>query len=94
MQPGRCRSHVARWQDDDGVFAAVAEFERDLLVERTQSGLARAKGEGKTLGRPARLSHKQREDIARRIQAGEPLSALAREFGVDRTMIQRAKKAA
>ena len=38
------------------VIAAVAEFERDLLVERTQVGLARAKGEGKTLGRPARLT--------------------------------------
>ncbi len=77
-----------------GVIAAVAEFERDLLVERTQSGLARAKGEGKTLGRPARLSSKQREDIAQRIQGGETVSALAREFGVDRAIIQRVKKAA
>ncbi|UVJ45068.1 recombinase family protein [Pseudomonas sp. LS1212] len=35
-----------------GVLAAVAEFERDLIVERTQAGLARAKAEGKKLGRP------------------------------------------
>ena len=35
------------------VLAAVAEFERDLLIERTQAGLERAKAEGKTLGRPA-----------------------------------------
>ncbi|ENT5105944.1 recombinase family protein [Pseudomonas aeruginosa] len=34
------------------VIAAVAEFERDLLVERTQSGLERAKAQGKKLGRP------------------------------------------
>ncbi|HSX50857.1 MAG TPA: recombinase family protein [Cellvibrio sp.] len=34
------------------VISAVAEFERDLLIERTQSGLARAKAEGKKLGRP------------------------------------------
>lgn len=34
------------------VISAVAEFERDLLIERTQSGLARAKAEGKRLGRP------------------------------------------
>lgn len=34
------------------VINAVAEFERDLLIERTQSGLARAKAEGKKLGRP------------------------------------------
>ncbi len=36
------------------MLAAVAEMERDLLVERTQSGLARAKREGKVLGRPVR----------------------------------------
>jgi putative DNA-invertase from lambdoid prophage Rac len=77
-----------------GVIAAVAEFERDLLVERTQSGLARAKAEGKTLGRPARLSNKQREYIAGRMKAGETVSALAREFDVDRAIIQRVKKAA
>ena len=35
------------------VLSAVAEFERDLLVERTQQGLIRAKAEGKQLGRPA-----------------------------------------
>ncbi|WP_296246881.1 recombinase family protein [Pseudomonas sp. UBA4194] len=34
------------------VLGAVAEFERDLLIERTQQGLTRAKAEGKTLGRP------------------------------------------
>ncbi|MSQ07668.1 MAG: recombinase family protein [Dehalococcoidia bacterium] len=35
-----------------GVLAAVAEFERNLIVERTLEGLARAKAEGKRLGRP------------------------------------------
>ncbi|VEF12389.1 transposon resolvase [Pseudomonas fluorescens] len=34
------------------VLGAVAEFERDLLIERTQQGLIRAKAAGKTLGRP------------------------------------------
>jgi putative DNA-invertase from lambdoid prophage Rac len=76
------------------VIAAVAEFERDLLVERTQAGLARAKGEGKILGRPARLSEKQRKEVAERLQAGETVSGLAREFDVDRAIIIRARKAA
>jgi putative DNA-invertase from lambdoid prophage Rac len=76
------------------VIAAVAEFERDLLVERTQAGLARARGEGKTLGRPSRLSEKQRAEIARRLKAGETVSGLAREFEVDRAIIIRARKAA
>lgn len=38
------------------VLAVVAEFELDLLRERTASGLARARAEGKKLGRPAALS--------------------------------------
>jgi len=46
-----------------GVIAAVAEFERDLLVERTQSGLARAKKEGKTLGRPQKRSANEVRDL-------------------------------
>ncbi len=37
-----------------GVINAVAQFERDLLIERTQSGLARARKEGKRIGRPPR----------------------------------------
>ena len=37
------------------VLNAVAQFERDLLIERTQSGLKRAKSEGKSSGRPSTL---------------------------------------
>lgn len=77
-----------------GVIAAVAEFERDLIVERTQAGLARARAEGKRMGRPARLTEAQRQDVTRRIAAGETVSALAREFGVDRSIIIRVKQAA
>lgn len=75
-----------------GVIAAVAEFERDLLVERTQAGLLRAKGEGKTLGRPALFSEAQRREIAQRRRAGETLGTLAAEYRVDRSAIQRAVK--
>ena len=46
-----------------GVINAVAEFERDLLVERTQAGLARAKAEGKTLGRARALTETQAKDV-------------------------------
>ena len=45
------------------MLAAVAEMERDLLVERTQADLARAKSEGKTLGRPAKTTYSQRAEI-------------------------------
>lgn len=73
------------------VIAAVAEFERDLLVERTQSGLARARKEGKMLGRPASLTEAQKRQIAARLDAGATVSALAREFGTSRQTIMRAR---
>ncbi len=74
-----------------GVIAAVAEFERDLLVERTQSGLARAKAQGKQLGRPMVLTEDQIEDVRAKLP-GSSLGALASEFGVSRSAIQRIKK--
>ena len=74
------------------VIAAVAEFERDLLVERTQAGLTRAKAEGKSLGRPSALSPAQQEAIRTRRAAGVSLGALAKEYGVSRAAIQRVEK--
>ena len=76
------------------VIAAVAEFERDLLVERTQAGLARAKAEGKSLGRPGALTHDQREDVVRRLDGGATVSALAREYDTSRQTILRVRNAA
>lgn len=76
------------------VINAVAEFERDLLIERTQSGLARAKAAGKVLGRPAALSAEQQTSILERRQNGESLGQLAREYGVSRAAIQRVEKRA
>ena len=75
-----------------GVIAAVAEFERDLLVERTQSGLARAKAQGKRLGRPAALTPEAQSAVRRERLAGRSLGALAREYGVSRAAIQRIEK--
>lgn len=71
------------------VIAAVAEFERDLLVERTQAGLSRAKAQGKKLGRPSSLSQDAQDAVRRRRVKGESLGLLAKEFGVSRSAIQR-----
>lgn len=76
-----------------GVIAAVAEFERDLLVERTQAGLSRAKAEGKTLGRPPSLTAEQQATIRLQRSQGLSLGALAAEYGVSRAAIQRVEKA-
>jgi putative DNA-invertase from lambdoid prophage Rac len=77
-----------------GVIAAVAEFERDLLVERTQSGLSRAKAEGKTLGRPSILSPAQQDEIRAKRLEGASLGSLAKIYGVTRSAIQRVEKRA
>lgn len=69
------------------MLAAVAEMERDLLVERTQSGLARAKSEGKTLGRPSKTTPEQRTEIVSKYAQGESVSALARAYSVSRANI-------
>ena len=75
-----------------GVINAVAEFERDLLIERTQAGLKRAKAEGKTLGRPTALSPEQHDEIKARRSQGASLGVLAKQFQVSRAAIQRAEK--
>jgi putative DNA-invertase from lambdoid prophage Rac len=64
-----------------GVINAVAQFERDLLIERTQSGLARAKAEGTALCRPAVLDDVQRDAVRTGLVAGASVSALARQLG-------------
>lgn len=76
------------------VLSAVAEFERDLLIERTQAGLSRAKAEGKTLGRPSALSADQLAEVRTKRAAGVSLGTLAKEYGVSRAAIQRAEKRA
>lgn len=76
-----------------GVIAAVAEFERDLLVERTQTGLARAKAEGKALGRPSALSAAQVQEVGKRLVAGEAIAAIARALGTSRQTVMRARDA-
>lgn len=77
-----------------GVIAAVAEFERDLLIERTQAGLSRAKAEGKTLGRPKSLNWDQHTAVLRRISEGASVAALSRDYGTSRQSIMRIRDAA
>lgn len=72
-----------------GVIAAVAEFEHDLLVERTQVGLARVKSEGKRLGRPRALTTDQEADAITQLSSGKTVSAVARELKASRATIMR-----
>ena len=75
------------------VLNAVAQFERDLLIERTHSGIERAKAEGKMLGRPSSLSDQQKLDVRNELAAGSSVSAIARKFGTSRQTVMRARLA-
>ena len=75
-----------------GVIAAVAEFERDLLIERTQSGLARVKSQGKVLGRPRSVDAQASKIVVERLERGEAVAALAREYGTSRQSIMRIRQ--
>ncbi|KKN78171.1 hypothetical protein LCGC14_0352720 [marine sediment metagenome] len=74
------------------VINAVAEFERDLLIERTQAGLERAKAQGKILGRPARLSGEQKAAVLEKLGEGASVSKLSREYCVSRQTIIRVRR--
>jgi putative DNA-invertase from lambdoid prophage Rac len=76
------------------VIAAVAEFERDLLLERTQSGIIRAKLAGKQFGRPPALSAEKRAAVVERLDAGTSIAETAREFKTTRQTIMRVREAA
>lgn len=77
-----------------GVIGAVAEFERDLLIERTKAGLARAKTEGKRVGRPSALDDEQKVEVRRKISEGSTVADLARVYRTTRQTIMRARDSA
>lgn len=74
------------------VISAVAEFERDLLIERTHAGLQRAKEAGKPLGRRRSLTEAQEASVRQRRAEGVSLGKLAQEYGVSRAAIQRIER--
>lgn len=69
-----------------GVIAAVAEFERDLLIERTQAGLNRAKSQGKQLGRPTAASATQVQELKSK---GLSQSSTASDLGISLSTVKR-----
>ena len=69
------------------VLAAVADFERDLIIERTLAGQARARSEGKKFGRPTKTTETNRKEIMSMLAQGETVTAVAKAFGVSRGTI-------
>ncbi|KAA6093901.1 MULTISPECIES: recombinase family protein [unclassified Pantoea] len=75
------------------VINAHAEFERDLLVERTRAGLERVKGAGKRLGRKPALDDVQKGEVINALLAGTSVAAVSRQFKTTRQTILRIRKA-
>lgn len=77
-----------------GVLAAVAELERDLLIERTNSGLARSRANGVKSGRREALSASKQVEVLDLLSAGTSVSKLARDYGTSRQTILRIREKA
>ena len=71
------------------VLGGLAEFERHLILARTNEGRMRAKARGVRFGRKLKLTkHQQQEALARR-EAGEPLTEIARTFVTQLSRLQK-----
>jgi DNA invertase Pin-like site-specific DNA recombinase len=71
------------------MLAAIADFERDLIRERTGEGRKRAMAKGVKFGRKPKLSDYQRAEAVARRDKGETLASIAKTYGVDLSMISR-----
>jgi DNA invertase Pin-like site-specific DNA recombinase len=76
------------------IFGALAEFEREMIRERTKAGLKAAKSRGRRLGRPSALSDNQIK-MARSLKAAGDLSSseIAKQLGVSRATLYRVLEA-
>jgi DNA invertase Pin-like site-specific DNA recombinase len=76
-----------------GIFAALAEFERELIIERTREGMKAAKRRGKHVGRPRKLSpHQVAHARALLATGGETQAGVAALLGVDVSTVRRVLK--
>lgn len=75
------------------IFAGIAEFERELIRERTGAGRIAAKQRGVRFGRPARLTPEQTALARRLLEEGNSAKEVAKTFGVNRSTIYRATAA-
>jgi DNA invertase Pin-like site-specific DNA recombinase len=71
------------------IMGGLAEFERSLIRQRCDAGIARAKAKGTKFGHPAVLDPSQRKRISERYAAGETMAELATEYEVGEATIWR-----
>jgi DNA invertase Pin-like site-specific DNA recombinase len=71
------------------VFAGIAEFEREIIRERTAAGREAARSRGVRFGRPRKLNSEQEQLARRLIGEGKPVSEVAKTFNVHAATIYR-----
>lgn len=71
------------------LMIVFADFERKVIVERTNAGLAAAKARGVKLGRRPKLSARKIAELKRAVSAGMPKSEAARRYRIGRTTLYR-----
>jgi DNA invertase Pin-like site-specific DNA recombinase len=76
-----------------GIFGIVAEFERELILERQRYGIAQAKMMGKYKGRNSKFNPQMCDKIKEAMKTREPKSVIAAQLGISRfTLYQYLKK--
>ena len=73
------------------VLNAVAQFERDLLIECTHAGIARARAQGKRIGRPPVVSTELETKIVEALGAGASVASIARTHGISRGTVAKVR---
>ena len=71
------------------LMACLAQYERELIHERTKAGIDARKAQGLRLGRPAKLNPTQIVHIRQALREGQPVSNLGRLFGVSHNTVRR-----
>ena len=71
------------------LFGALAEFEREIIRERTRAGLAAARARGRTGGRPVTLTPEKVAAAEAMRAGGQPIVQIARVLGVHRATLYR-----
>src|SRR5258708_3713718 len=74
------------------MFAAMAQFEREIILERQRERIAKAKADGKYKGRKPTARAKA-EDAVRLFLAGKKVAHIAKELGIGRGSVYRALEA-
>jgi DNA invertase Pin-like site-specific DNA recombinase len=71
------------------MLGSVAQFEREMMLERQREGIARAKSEGKYKGRPASICKKH---VTQFLNQGDSVGAIQKKMSISRATVYRIKK--